>query len=183
MDPAPVRINARWPAHRRLVIDTALACGAVAAAIGYGLFARPGLVGVLVGAVLGAAVAAVIGPRRYHLTLDAEGVSIGRLTGTVRMGWAEVAAVGIEDGWIGRRGLTMALAVGRRGDDWPMAVPALAYHSAGFRVGGASPSEQLAPYRTRLLASIRPWAEARAVPVVEGDLDDWWDRNRDLFTR
>jgi hypothetical protein len=97
----------------------------------------------------------------------------------VHIPWAEVGAVGIEDGWQGRRGVTTALAVGRIGDDWPIAVPALAYHASGFRVGGQRPEDELAAYRAGLLPPIAPWAEARGVPVITADLDDWWDRNRD----
>ena len=132
MDPAPVMIAARWPAHRRLVTDLALGGGALGATLGYAVFGRPGLTGVLVGTVVGALLGIVAGPRRYHLTLDPDGVVIGRLAGGVRIPGADVGAGGIEDGWQGRRGATTALAVGRRGDDWPIAVPALAYFASGF---------------------------------------------------
>ncbi|MDQ6697893.1 MAG: hypothetical protein M3Z46_10615, partial [Actinomycetota bacterium] len=112
-----------------------------------------------------------------------EGVVIGRLAGPVHIPWADVGAVGIEDGWQGRRGVTTALAVGRRGDDWPIVVPALAYHASGFRIGAQRPEEQLAPYRAALLPTISPWAQAHRVPVIASNLDDWWDRNRDRLSR
>ncbi len=178
MDPPPVRIVARWPAHRRLVTDLALAGGAIGAVIGYATLGRTGLTGVLLGGAFGALGGALAGPRRYRLTVDREGVAIGRLTGTVRIRWADVGAVGIEDGWQGRRGVTAALAVGRRGDDWPITVPALSFQASGFRVGGRRPQDRLAEHRATLLPAIGAWAEARGVPVVPAHLDDWWDRNR-----
>jgi len=178
----PVTIVARWPAHRRLVIDLALGGAALGAMLGFAVLGRSGLAGVLVGAAVGALLGVVAGPRRYHLTLDADGVVIGRLAGSLRIPWADVGAVGIEDGWQGRRGATTALAVGRRGDEWPIAVPALAYSASGFRVGALRPEEQLAPHRAGLLPDIAPFAEAHGVPVIASGLDDWWDRNRDRLS-
>ena len=151
------------------------------ATIGFAGFGRPG-VGVIIGAALGAAIGLALGPRRFHLRIDPDGVAIGRLRGTVRIPWAAVGAFGIEEGWMGRRGRTMGLAVGRRGDEWPLSVPALTYHASGFRVGAQRPEDQLAPYRSTLLELVAPWARARSVPVIEADLDDWWDRHRDLTT-
>jgi hypothetical protein len=179
MDPAPVTIVARWPAHRRLVTDLALGCAALGTMLGYALIGRTGLTGLLLGGVLGTLIGLLVGPRRYHLILASDGVSIGRLAGTVHIPWNDVGAVGIEDGWQGRRGVTTALAIGRRGDDWPIVVPALAYHASGFRIGGQRPEDLLADHRAGLLPAVTAWADARGVPIIPVDLDDWWDRNRD----
>lgn len=146
--------------------------------IGAVLLGRQGWVGLIVGSLLGVAVGLVTGPRRLHLTVDERGVRIGRILDTVHVPWEDIAAFGIQDGWQGRRGRTAALAVGRRGDEWPITVPALSYTAAGFRVGATPPEEQLAPYRAELLHPVVDWARARRVTVVEADLDDWWDRSR-----
>lgn len=183
MDPAPVTIRAKWPAHRRLVTDMALGGAAAGGVVGNLVFGRVGLIGLVVGALAGAFAAQLLGPRRWRLVLDGDGVTVVRLVGKVHIPWVEVVAFGIEDGWQGRRGVTAALAVARRGDEWPVTVPALAYHASGFRIGAVRPEQQLAPYRSQLLEHVRAWAEAYDVMLVDGDIDDWWDRNRHLLNR
>lgn len=172
-------LAAQWPAYRRLVYDLMLGGAALGAMLGYAAFGRNGLTAVVAGAAIGGLIGQLVGPRRYHLALGPEGVTIGRLAGTVHIAWDDIGAVGVEDGWQGRRGVTTALAVGRLGDEWPIVVPALSFHASGFRIGGQRPEEQIAGHRLALLPTIAPWAESRGVPVIPSSLDDWWDRNRD----
>ncbi|MCU1455320.1 MAG: hypothetical protein JWN46_3466 [Acidimicrobiales bacterium] len=177
-DPAPVDVRAGWPAVRRLVLDLAGAGAVIGAVVGALAWGRPGIVGLFAGAALGAGVAALAGPRRLTLHIDADGVRIGRLFERETVPWAEVVALGIEDAWSGRRGRSTALGVCRRGAEWPRRVPALTVHAAGFRLGGAAPDAVLAPQRAAILELVAPWAEARSVPLVAGGVEDWWDRHR-----
>ncbi|MCU1353043.1 MAG: hypothetical protein JWM05_2252 [Acidimicrobiales bacterium] len=177
-DPPTLQVRATWPTVRRLVADLALAGAAVGAVVGAVGWGRAGIFGLVVGAAAGAGVGALVGPRRQRLRIDADGLRIGRLLETVHVPWDEVAALGVEDGWTGRRGRTTAVGVCRRGDEWPTLVPALTFHAAGFRLGATPPADVLAPHRARALGLVAPWAQARSVPLVAGDLDDWWDRHR-----
>ena len=163
---------------RRLVVDLAGAgavVGAIVGAVGWG---RAGIVGLFVGAAVGAGLAAAIGPRRQTLHIDADGVRIGRLLGAELVPWDQVVALGVEDAWSGRRGRSTALGVCRRGAEWPRKVPALTIHASGHRVGATPPDQQLAPHRAAIVDLVAPWAEARSVPLIIGGLDDWWDRHR-----
>lgn len=177
MDPAPVVVRSRWPASRQLVVDAAR-IGALVGGVALTLVAGSwGWVGIVVGASAGAGLGVVVAPARHRLQLDAEGVHIGRLTGVVHIGWDEVIAFGRDEGWQGRSGRSLGLAVCRRGEVLPVGVPALTYTTSAFRMGGAHPIDRLAPRGEAVLAPVREWALARGVPVVEQDLDVWWDRH------
>lgn len=177
VDPAPVVVRSRWPASRQLVVDGARV-GALLGGLALTMAAGSwGWVGLIIGAAAGAGLGAVAGPVRHRLQIDATGVRIGRLLGEVRIGWDEVVAFGRDEGWHGRSGRSLGLAVCRRGEVLPVAVPALTYTASAFRMGGAHPIDRLAPRAEAVLDPVREWAAARGVPVVEQDLDGWWDRH------
>ena len=47
-------------------------------------------------------------------------------------------------------------------------------------MGGEHPIDRLRVHRDEALDPIRPWAAAAGVPVIEGDVDAWWDHAIDL---
>ena len=71
----------------------------------------------------------------------------------------------------------LGLVVCCRGELLPVAVPALTWTASGFRMGGEHPIDRLPVHRDEALDPIRPWAAAAGVPVIEGDVDAWWDRH------
>lgn len=177
VDPASVVVRSGWPASRQLVVDAGR-IGAVVGGVGFTVAAGSwGWLGLIAGAVLAGGMGAVVAPLRHRLEVDAEGVRIGRLLGVDRIGWDDVAAFGREEGWHGRSGRSLGLAVCRRGEVLPVGVPALTYTASAFRLGRGHPTDRLAPRREAVLDPVREWAAARGVPVIEEDLDDWWDRH------
>lgn len=180
--PPPVHLSTSWPASRQLLVDGAGAgaclgaMGGIGADLvageGHGVWAGTGLAaGAVLGLVLGLAVRS-----RHTIVVDSDGVHVGRIAGTVHVAWAEVAAVGRREDWHGRSGRVVGLAVCRRGDLLPMGVPALTFTASPWRMGRGHPVDRLAAHRDEVLQPIRPWAEAMGVPVVEEDLDLWWDQ-------
>lgn len=175
VDPAPVVVRSRWPASRQLVVDAAR-IGALVGGVGLTMAAGSwGWVGLVAGAVLGGGLGAAVAPLRHRLDVGADGVRIGRLFGVDHIGWDEVVAFGRDEGWHGRSGRSLGLAVCRRGEVLPVGVPALTYTASAFRMGRAHPIDRLAPRGDAVLDPVREWAAARGVPVVEHDLDAWWD--------
>lgn len=176
MAPPTLVVSATWPVHRRLVGDLALAGAAVGAVAG--VLTRHAVLGValmIVGVAAGSMAGWRLGPRRYRLVLDEGGITVGRLLGQGRIPWSEVAAFGRDEGWYGRRGRSVGLAICRRGEPRPVPVRALTWHASGFRVGAARPEEVLAPFGEQALEPVRDWAAHRDVPVVEDHVADWWD--------
>lgn len=152
--------------------------GAACGAIGGFVVASPwGWTALVVGTVLGGLVAAISGPLRYRLRVDASGIRIGRLTSVVTMPWPDVLAIGRREDWHGRSGRMVGLAICRRGDLLPVPVPALTWTASAMRFGGDHPIDRLARYRSAAIDPIRAWATWMEVPVVEGDLDAWWDHH------
>jgi hypothetical protein len=131
--------------------------------------------GLLVGAAVGAGFAMALGRARYRLRVDAGGVHIGLLSGTRSVPWVDVVAFGCREDRHGRSGRVLGLVVCCRGELLPLPVPALTWTSSGFRMGGEHPVDRLRAHRDEALDPIRPWSEAAGVPIVEGDVDAWWD--------
>ena len=162
---------------RQIVVDglrVGAAAGGVAAAL---LQVRWAGIGLLIGGALGAAAGLLLGRARHRLRVDAGGVLIGSVSGTRRVPWADVVAFGRREDHHGRSGRVLGLAVCVRGELLPVPVPALTWTASGFRMGGEHPIDRLAVHRDEALDPIRPWAEAAGVPVIEGDVDAWWDHH------
>jgi hypothetical protein len=181
--PPPVEVEAGWPAHRQLMIDLAMG-GAVIGLLAGFVAGHPGwgVAGLLLGAAVGAAAGRWLGPRRYRLRLDADGVHIGRLARSVSLPWADVRAFGVAESWSGRRGRRIGLAVCRVGVDLPVAVPALTFREPGWgRIGGDGPrpEEVVEAHRPGLLGPVQAWAEVMNVPTVAADVDSWWEIHQD----
>jgi hypothetical protein len=160
-----------------LVVD-GLRIGAALGGVLLALVAAPlAGVGLVVGGALGAGLAQALGRARYRLRVDAGGVSIGSLGGTRRVAWTDVLAFGCRQDHHGRAGRVVGLVVCYRGELLPVPVHALTWTASGFRYGGEHPIDRLAVHRAEALDPIRPWAEAAGVPVIEGDVDAWWDHH------
>jgi hypothetical protein len=151
----------------------AVVCG-VAAALASRSWAGAGLV---VGAVLGGLLGLGLARARYHLRVDAGGVLIGELVRTRRVPWTDVVAFGLREDHHGRSGRVLGLVVCVRGELLPVPVPALTWTASGFRMGGEHPIDRLAAHREEALDPVRPWAAAAGIPVVEHDVDVWWDHH------
>lgn len=175
--PAPLDLRAGWPACRQLLWDAAR-LGAAAGAV-LGLVAGVGWAwaGVVAGAPVGALLAALVGPRRYRLRIDGDGVHIGRLAGTTTIPWAEVVAVGRREDWHGRSGRVLGLAVCRRGELLPVPVPALTWTASAMRMGRDPAVDRLDQFRNAAVEPVRAWAQWAGVPVIEEDVDAWWDHH------
>ncbi|MBI2709179.1 MAG: PH domain-containing protein [Actinobacteria bacterium] len=173
--PEPVDLGARWPGSRQLAVDLAGAGAMLGGVLGF-VASRPlAWLGLVAGAAVGALAGIVLAPRRLSVQVDDTGVRIGRLTSVERIPWEDVVAVGIEEGYHGRSGRSLGLAVCRRGVLLPVRVPALTRTASAFRFGGSPPADRLEPFRDLALATVRPWATWAGVPVVDRDIDRWWD--------
>ena len=173
--PPAVDLGGRWPLTRQIVVDglrIGAAVGGVLAALVDVSLAGVGLVA---GAVLGALLGQAAGRARYRLRVDQAGVLIGQLGRTLRVPWADVVAFGCRQDHHGRSGRVLGLVVCCRGELLPVEVPALTWTASGFRMGGEHPIDRLRVHRDEALDPVRPWAAAAGVPVIEGDVDAWWD--------
>jgi len=172
-----VNIVGHWPTYGQLVADGIRIGAALGAVAGFTVAAGWVWIGLFVGAALGGVVAGLSGRTRHRLRLDAGGIRIGRLTGAVTIPWPEVLAVGRREDWHGRSGRMLGLAVCRRSELLPVPVPALTWTASAMRLGRDHPIDRLAQYRDAALEPVRAWARWQGVPVVEDDLDAWWDHH------
>jgi hypothetical protein len=134
-------------------------------------------VGLVAGAVVGGGLGHALGRARYRLRVDAGGVLIGSLGGTRRVAWPDVVAFGCREDHHGRSGRVLGLVVCCRGELLPVPVHALTWTASGFRMGGEHPADRLEVHRDEALEPIRAWAAAAGVPIIEGDVDAWWDQH------